>query len=314
MSRISSSIGRTPRIAAAVAVAALIASAAASQHDPGDIDPGCGQPPMGSEGSARLVLGVDDPSPAAWDGEALLERLEVAGREMRSLEADLTLIRFDALLEESETRLGQVLLTRDAGSTRVAIVFDEFIDGSGHGEDWRQHWVYADGWLDELYHRQKRYVRRQLVMPGEAIDPLKLGEGPIPLPIAQKKDEVLARFEVIEPPPPSPPLLDRLEDCVGLRLVPRAGTELAKETAYIELFYDRATLAPRGIRVLELNGDRDTVLLRRSKVNGEMGESQKSLLLLESPDPAEWAWDVRPLRIAPGQERPMQPVSEAPTP
>lgn len=307
---------RTRRLSMAVAIAVAATSiASASQHDPGDIDPGCGQPPMGSEGSARLVVGVDSAAPAAWDGEALLDRLEVAGRETRSLEADLTLIRFEALLEESETRLGQVLLTRDGEATRVAIVFDEFIDGSGHGEQWRQHWVYADGWLDELDHRQKRYVRRQLVMPGEAIDPLKLGEGPIPLPIAQKKDEVLARFDVIEPPPPSPPLLDRLEDCVGIRLVPRAGTELAKETAYIELFYDRATLAPRGIRVLELNGDRDTVLLRRPKVNGSFGDSQKSLLLLESPDPAEWAWDVRPLRIAPGQENSTAtPAEEAPAP
>lgn len=289
-----------------IALAMLIASlaSASAQHDPGEIDPGCGQPPMGSGGAARLVMGIDQAPPATWNGEAILDRLEIAGRDMRSLEADLTLIRFDALLEESETRLGQVLLTRDGEATRVAIVFDEFIDGSGHGEQWRQHWVYADGWLDELDHRQKRYVRRQLVMPGESIDPLKLGEGPIPLPIAQRKSDVLAKFEVIEPPPPSPPLLDRLEDFVGLRLVPRAGTELASETAYIELFYDRETLAPRGIRVLELNGDRDTVLLRRPKVNGAMGEPQKSLLLLESPDPAEWAWDVRPLRIAPGQESP----------
>lgn len=307
---------RTRRLSMAVAIAVAATSiASASQLEPGDIDPGCGQPPMGSEGSARLVVGVDDAAPAAWDGEALLDRLEAVGRETRSLEADLTLIRFDSLLEESETRLGQVLLTRDGETTRVAIVFDEFIDGSGHGEQWRQHWVYADGWLDELDHRQKRYVRRQLVMPGEAIDPLKLGEGPIPLPIAQKKDEVLARFDVIEPPPPSPPLLDRLDDCVGIRLVPRAGTDLAKDTAYIELFYDRTTLAPRGIRVLDLNGDRDTVLLRRPKVNGSFGDSQKSLLLLESPDPAEWAWDVRPLRIAPGQERPTEtPAAEAPAP
>lgn len=300
-----------------IVVALLIASlaAASTQQDSGEIDPGCGQPPMGSEGSPRLALASDGQSIAAWDGEALLDRLEIAGRDMRSLEADLTLIRFDALLEESETRLGQVLLTRDGEATRVAIVFDEFIDGSGHGEQWRQHWVYADGWLDELDHRQKRYVRRQLVMPGEAIDPLKLGEGPIPLPIAQTKADVLSRFEVIEPPPPSPPLLDRLEDFVGLRLVPRAGTEMAKDTAYIELFYDRETLAPRGIRVLELNGDRDTVLLRRPKVNGAMGDPQKSLLLLESPDPAEWAWDVRPLRIAPGQESPTPaPAPEATAP
>ena len=67
--------------------------------------------------------------------------------------------------------------------------------------------------------------------------------------------------------------------------------------------------------MLELNCDRDTELLLRTKVNGSFGDSQKSLLLLESPDPAEWAWDVRPLRIAPGQENSTAtPAEEAPAP
>lgn len=278
------------------ALALLLAAATAATAQ---VDPGCGQPPTGSAGAPKppTAAAGGEVAPSGFDGEALLERLEVAGRETRTLEAGLTLIRFDALVEESETRLGEVLLAREGDATRVAIVFDEFIDGSGHGESWRQHWVYADGWLDELDHRQKRYVRRQLAMPGEAVDPLRLGEGPIPLPIAQKKDDVLARFDVLEPPPPSPPLLDRLADFVGVRLVPKPGTALAEDCSFIELFYDRATLAPLGIRVLRPNGNRDTVLLRRPKVNGEMGKPQRSLLLLEPPDPAAWAYDVRPLRV-----------------
>lgn len=289
------------------ALALLLAAATAATAQ---VDPGCGQPPTGSAGAPRppTAAAGGEVATSGFDGEALLERLEVAGRETRTLEAGLTLIRFDALVEESETRLGEVLLAREGDATRVAIVFDEFIDGAGHGESWRQHWVYADGWLDELDHRQKRYVRRQLAMPGEAIDPLRLGEGPIPLPIAQKKDDVLARFDVLEPPPPSPPLLDRLADFVGVRLVPKPGTALAEDCSFIELFYDRATLAPLGIRVLRPNGNRDTVLLRRPKVNGEMGEPQRSLLLLEPPDPAAWAYDVRPLRV---QD---PPVVEAPAP
>lgn len=289
------------------ALALLLAAATAATAQ---VDPGCGQPPTGSAGAPKppTAAAGGEVATSGFDGEALLERLEVAGRETRTLEAGLTLIRFDALVEESETRLGEVLLAREGDATRVAIVFDEFIDGAGHGESWRQHWVYADGWLDELDHRQKRYVRRQLAMPGEAIDPLRLGEGPIPLPIAQKKDDVLARFDVLEPPPPSPPLLDRLADFVGVRLVPKPGTALAEDCSFIELFYDRATLAPLGIRVLRPNGNRDTVLLRRPKVNGEMGEPQRSLLLLEPPDPAAWAYDVRPLRV---QD---PPVVEAPAP
>lgn len=286
-------------------IAILISAAWAllPQQDPADPDPGCGTPPAGAAGAALPPPAVDvGTSPDAFDADALLDRLERVGEEMRRFEAALTLIRFDALLEESETRLGEVLYTRDdAGASRVAVVFEEFIDGSGHGERRRQHWVYADGWLDEIDHHQKRYVRRQLVMPGETFDPLRIGEGPVPLPIAQRKKDVLANFDVVEPPPPTPPMLDRLENFVALRLVPRAGTELAEDTAHVDLFYDAESLAPLGIRVLDRNGDRDTVMLRRPRVNGPFDDAQSALLLLEPPDPAEFEYDVRPLRRSPAR-------------
>jgi hypothetical protein len=261
-------------------------------------DPGCGQPPMGSLGAPRFE--IDPPAtPPVFDANALLLRLEESGERLRELSAGLTLIRFDALLDEHETRIGEVVLSRDPGApARVAVVFDEFIDGSGHGEKWRQHWVYADGWLSELDHRQRRYVRRQLVEPGERFDPLKVGEGPIPLPIAQSRAEVLARFSAIEAPPPSPPLLDRLERFVSIRLVPRPGTDLAEDTAWVDLFYDEETLAPLGIRVLKLNGNRDTVWLRQPRVNSGFEAPQEALLLMTPPDPAQWQYDVRPLRAA----------------
>jgi len=104
--------------------------------------------------------------------------------------------------------------------------------------------------------------------------------------------------EVVEPPPPTPPMLDRLENFVALRLLPRPGTELAEDTAHIDLFYDAGPFAPLGIRVLDRNGDRDTVMLRQPKVNGEFGDEQKAMLLLDPPDPAEFEYDVRPLRRA----------------
>lgn len=290
----------------AVALAPLLAAslaAAATFDEPLDPDPGCGAPPAGSAGAAR----PSEPGPAAFpppfDAEALLDRLEAAGREMREYSAGLTLIRFDALLEESETRLGEVVLSRAGeGATRVAVLFEETIDGSGHGERWRQHWVYADGWLVEVDHRQKRYVKRQIVGPGERFDPLKIGEGPIPLPIAQSRREVLARFTAMEAPPPSPPLLDRLEEFVSIRLVPLAGTDLAEDFAWVDLFYDRESLAPLGVRTLKRNGDRDTVWLRRPQLNRGFGEAQQALLAAEPPDPQEFQIDIRPLRPAPAEQ------------
>lgn len=295
------------RLAGLLLVGPLLAAtlaAAPPLDEPLDPDPGCGAPPAGSAGAPR----PPEPLPlaaAAFDAEALLDRLEAAGEAMRRYAAGLTLIRFDALLEESETRLGEVVLSRgEDGSSRVAVIFEETIDGSGHGERWRQHWVYADGWLVEIDHRQKRFVKRQIVGPGERFDPLKLGEGPIPLPIAQSRAEVLARFAAMEAPPPSPPLLDRLEDFVSIRLVPHAGTDLAEDFAWVDLFYDRESLAPLGVRTLKRNGDRDTVWLRRPQVNVAFGEAERAKLAIDPPDPREYQIDVRPLRAVPEEAAP----------
>jgi hypothetical protein len=274
-------------------------SAAPPLDEPLDPDPGCGAPPAGSAGAPRPPEPPPLPVAPAFDAEGLLDRLEAAGQAMREYAAGLTLIRFDSLLEESETRLGEVVLSRgEDGSSRIAVLFEEIIDGSGHGERWRQHWIYADGWLVEMDHRQKRCVKRQLVGPGESFDPLKIGEGPIPLPIAQSRREVLARFTAMEAPPPSPPLLDRLAGFVSIRLVPRPETDLAEDFAWVDLFYDQESLAPLAVRTLKRNGDRDTVWLRRPQLNRGFGEAQQALLAIEPLDPAEWQLDVRPLRPA----------------
>ena len=49
-----------------------------------------------------------------------------------------------------------------------------------------EHYVYANGVLSDYDHEAK-LTRRQLVQDGELRDPLRLGEGPIPIPIGQRR-------------------------------------------------------------------------------------------------------------------------------
>ena len=137
--------------------------------------------------------------------------------------------------------------------------------------------------------------------PGGRCDPWKVGEGPSPLPVGQRRQDVLARFEAS--------LLEGTQDEVlakflagkqveGLKLVPRPMTPQAKEIAEVEIFYDAATLLPVGIVLTETNGNRKTVMLRHLKRNQGIDESKLSI---EEPDPAQWQIDVRPWVARPSE-------------
>ncbi|MEY2795569.1 MAG: hypothetical protein RIR10_1285, partial [Planctomycetota bacterium] len=79
--------------------------------------------------------------------EAFLEELEKTATTIDSVSGAITLEKFDALVEETERRFGRIVLDRKDGKRRIAIRFDEFIDGSGRSDKSVQHFIIADGWL-----------------------------------------------------------------------------------------------------------------------------------------------------------------------
>jgi hypothetical protein len=133
------------------------------------------------------------------------------------------------------------------------------------------------------------------VPPGKTLDPLKLGEGPFPLPIGQSRDEVLARFDVTKPEElPDEALLKDIDMADGLLLVPKPGTEEFNEFARVEIFYDRATSLPVGIFAVEADAGRKIVRLRNLKRNPTLDEATLKKLDIAEPDPKEWRIDIRP--------------------
>ena len=77
-------------------------------------------------------------------------------------------------------------------------------------------------------------------------------------------------------------------------IIAKAGTPMAKETASIELFYDRVSLAPTGVVIREKNGNRTVARIAKAVVNGEAKAEDRKLLDIPSPDPKEWTIDERP--------------------
>lgn len=226
---------------------------------------------------------------------ALLERLETAAEGLRDFSADITYYLWDGVLQRREIRSGEVVydVRPDDGSRRFAILVTSVYVGN-RKDNQNKRYVFDGSWFVEIDTDNRVFLKRQIVAPGERFDPLKLGEGPFPLPVGQRRDDVLARFEASTVTGTDDEQLARhLADksVEGLRLVPRPGTPQAKEIAEVEIFYDSATLLPMGIALTETGGNRKTVLLRNLERNEGIDESKLSI---EEPDPKEWQIDVRP--------------------
>ncbi len=240
--------------------------------------------------------------PTTSDAVALLDRLETAAEGLRDFRADITYSLWDSILERREIRGGEIVydVSPDDGSRRFAILVTSVSVGNRR-DNQNKRYVFDGSWFVEIDYDNRMFIKRQIVAPGERFDPLKLGEGPFPLPVGQRREDVLARFEASLLEGTQHEVLARFlagKPIEGLKLVPRPSTPQAKEIAEVEIFYDAATLLPVGILLTETNGDRKTVMLRHLKRNQGIDESKLSI---GEPDPAKWQIDVRPWAAPPAR-------------
>ena len=263
------------------------------------------KPSSGSTTSVTTASAVD--STAQFQStDAMLSALEKAGDAIRSLRANVIYDRVDAVSENRERRTGQIVLTQDSQqlkSRTLAIMFDQFIDASGHASPQTQRFVFHGGWLFEFDDARHQLIARELVAPGEQLDPLRIGEGPVPIPIGQKKDQVLSRFEVQLAPLPEQPLLKRLVNIQGLVMRPKLNAGVDPELAEIDVWYDLGTLMPVAVAATTKGGDQKILLLTKLELNKELDVTAKALLATDPPMTTDkdtaWRRDVRPYKPTP---------------
>lgn len=235
------------------------------------------------------------------DADALLAAVERVASTIRDFRASLTLETSDDVTGDTERRVGQLVFVQEEGkpeTRRFAVVFEKFIDGSGRMDERPVRYLYADGWLTEADFTQRTLVRRQLARAGEAYDPLKPGEGPVPLPIGQRREDVLRRFDASLAKAPQAAVLRKApRPMVGVRLVPKAGMA-DRDLREATVWYDRETLAPVGVEALRTSG-RTVVVLRGATLNGGLDDAQRGLLGLAAGTTEGWRIDERPLPAPP---------------
>jgi len=242
--------------------------------------------PAPAIGTTKVVQPAEAPKPGEplkFDSaDALLTALETADKGMKSLSADLLYDRYFELEGDRQTRKGTLLFRNSVEADRAApddkplprafAIRFEWMQ-AGERLEKRPNWYVFDGqWLLETWPDEKRFKRRQLVAPGETYDPLKIGEGPLPIPIGQKKDDILARYtaELLD-------AADGVNDDMQkqlvangwqLKLVPKKAE--SDEFREVRLWYRPdagGRLLPRMARTVVRSGDISTVVLTSVKLD-----------------------------------------------
>lgn len=263
--------------------------------------------------------------------EDLLRRLERADEAIRTLEADISYDRRFMLQGDRHVRTGRLYFRRDAAESArprktFAVWFETLIAGERKQDD-PQVWAFDGRWLVESRPAQKRWTKREIAREGEAFDPLRVGEGPMPIPIGQKADDILKRFDA-DLLPPEQGLTDAeraglpfLPNTWQLRLTPRPGAgegagQSKDEFREVRLWYDRATLLPRLARTINRARDESFVVLLNLKLNDAAGLPAGRIDPPEPPEGQGWDKQVQTLAgVASGAAaQPAKPAPAQPSP
>lgn len=143
-------------------------------------------------------------APMFDSAEELLDALETADEGLRTLQARVASIRVKNLAMTVEAMYGRLYFISaaapDSGrdQRQFALDFQKKVT-AGVEDDSREVVVFDGRRLYEKQYANELMVVRHVVDPmdpeAEARDPLRLGEGPLPIPIGQKKEDILARYE-----------------------------------------------------------------------------------------------------------------------
>ena len=224
--------------------------------------------------------------------DELLTALEKSGNDIRTLQGDIRYTKRFAAIEggEEQERTGTLYFKSEssastqasgagasaaAGTARMFQVEFERLTIDDKRRDERRTFIFDGEWLTERQYESKQQFRRRVVRPGERIDPLAIGEGPFPIPVGQKKDKILARFdaELLDPTDGWPgegkggEAPNWLNGVYQLRLIPKTGTDESRQFGSVRLWYIKGTLMPRMAVTDDKNGASTEVFLTNVKQN-----------------------------------------------
>ncbi len=183
----------------------------------------------------------------------------------------------NSLVGDEERRSGKLYFRQqraegeEAPKRQFAIEFQKlYIDDRKETEE--RTFIFDGRWLVEKLpsNTPPQMFKREIVPPGETFDPLAIGEGPFPIPIGQKREEILKHYtaELIEPGE------GQLEKhSYHLRLQRRAEAKDKLDVEILDLWYLRQDLLPVHAQATDDGGNVTEVSLVRVERNVEIEDA-----------------------------------------
>ncbi len=293
---------------AAACLAATLPAAAWAQAEPA-------QPPAAHSAEATAEQTGEPKAERAiiTDADQLLRALETADKDITTLTSAIRYTKKPNELvggddEVRDGRLwffarpaeahapGQSAADEARPQRLFQIEFTRLTFGNTRRED-RRIWVFDGRWLVEMDFETRFVHRREVVRPGEQADPLALGQGPLPIPIGQKREKIVERFEAALAPysdgfdegraPPS------LAETYQLRLKPRPGMQEGRDFREVRIWYRTSDLLPRLARAVHKDGSTTEVFLFDTQVNRDIPDT-----VFDTRTPPGWSEQIDDFRKA----------------
>lgn len=244
---------------------------------------------------APLINPVGGALPANASIDAVLDALDRRGQTLKEFTAKVAMTEGDPDLGNVSTRFGRIWFQKKGDSDgRLRVTFDKRQDNRLVREE-KIEYLLDNGWLTDRNDKKKTETRRQVVRPGQKINLLRLGEGPFPLPIGQKPQDVHEQFDVTLAPP-SKDDDAALADTVHLHLVPKPGTQFSRKFGSIDVWVGRASKFPvRIVTDTPDHSDKKITTLTDLKINPEGGLKDADFKL-PAIDQNDWSLNTEPYK------------------
>ena len=147
----------------------------------------------------------------------ILKALRQRGKTLHNFQAHLVVRVHHLRTDEKDMNIGHIWYQQSNGTTRFDIRFNMLVVDGAIAKRHADHDIVFDGrWLIDRNGSARIFRKIEIAPPGKKFNPLRLGQGPIPIPIGQKPADVEREFHVqLLKNKKMPP------HTVGLKLIPR---------------------------------------------------------------------------------------------
>ncbi len=188
----------------------------------------------------------------------ILKALQQRGTTLHNFQAHLVVQVHHLRTDEKDMNIGHIWYQRSHGKTRFDIRFNMLVVDGAIAKRHADHDIVFEGhWLIDRNGSAKIFRKIEIAPPGKKFNPLRLGQGPIPIPIGQKPSVVEKEFHIqLLKNKKMPP------HTVGLKLIPR--DKSAFTFVEVDFWINTRTWLP--IEIIRTDPDGTPTTARLSKI------------------------------------------------